>query len=100
METHPQKAEDMPIGDGDLSTVVRTIDPILDQLYDGAIKGALHADDVVDIANRIRTILHEAVARQDSGTSVSLAGRAASAGAPVGGAPAGDAPAYASTAGG
>ena len=101
METHPQKAEDMPIGDGDLSTVVRTIDPILDQLYDGAIKGALHADDLVDIANRIRTILHEAVARQDSGnTSGSLAGRAVPAGGAVGGAPAGDASAYASTAGG
>jgi hypothetical protein len=64
METHPQKAEDMPIGDGDVSTLVRTIDPILDQLYDGAIKGALHADDLVDIATRIRKILHAAAARQ------------------------------------
>lgn len=63
METHPQKAEDMPIESGDLGTVVRTIDPILDQLIDGAIKGALHADDLVDIATRIRTILHEAVAK-------------------------------------
>jgi hypothetical protein len=62
METHPQKAQDMPLGSGDLATVVRTVDPILDQLIDGAIKGALHADDLVDIATRIRTILHEAVA--------------------------------------
>jgi hypothetical protein len=66
METHPQKAEDMPLGDGDVSTLVRTIDPILDQLYDGAIKGALHADDLVDIATRIRTILHAAAARQST----------------------------------
>ena len=62
METHPQKAEDMPLG-ADLSAVVRTIDPILDQLIDGATKGALHGDDLVDIATRIRNILHEAVAR-------------------------------------
>jgi len=66
MDTHPQKAEDMPLGD-DLSAVVRTIDPILDQLFDGAIKGALQADDLVDIANRIRAILHEAVARGGGG---------------------------------
>jgi hypothetical protein len=65
METHPQKAEDMPLDTG-LSAVVRTIDPILDELVDGAIKGALNGDDLVDIATRIRTILHEAVARQDS----------------------------------
>ncbi len=67
METHPQKAEDMSLGD-DLSTVVRTVDPILDQFYDGAIKGALKADDLIDIANRIRAILHEAVARRGSRT--------------------------------
>jgi hypothetical protein len=79
METHPQKAEDMPIGSADLSAVVRTIDPIIDQLIDGAVKGALHADDLVDIGVRIRTVLHEAVARQHSGTT--LAG-AAGAGRP------------------
>jgi hypothetical protein len=96
METHPQKAEDMPLGDGDLSTLVRTIDPILDQLYDGAIKGALHADDLVDIATRIRTILHEAVARRDSG-----GGAGSSAGSyPRVDVSEGDAPAYASAAGG
>lgn len=67
METHPQKAEDMTPGE-DLSSVVRTIDPILDQLYDGAIKGALKGDELIDIANRIRTILHEAVARRGGGT--------------------------------
>jgi hypothetical protein len=77
METHPQKAEDMPIGDGDLTVVVRTIDPILDQLFDGAMKGALHADDLVDIATRIRTILHEAVARQ--GAALPLKTRTGSA---------------------
>ena len=88
METHPQKAEDMPIGNGDLTVVVRTIDPILDQLFDGAIKGALHADDLVDIATRIRTILHEAVARQGGAVS------------PVGAAPLGDAPGHTSRAGG
>ena len=54
----------MPLGQGDLEGVVRTIDPILDQLIDGAIKGALRADDLVDIATRIRAVLHEAVARQ------------------------------------
>jgi hypothetical protein len=74
METHPQKAEDMPIGSTDLSAVVRTIDPIIDQLIEGAVKGALHADDLVDIGVRIRTVLHEAVARQHSGTT--LAGAA------------------------
>jgi len=67
METHPQKAEDMPTGSADLSALVRTIEPILDQLIDGAFKGALHADDLVDIAVRIRTILHDAVARQHAG---------------------------------
>lgn len=67
METHPQKAEDMPLGNADLSALVRTIDPILDQLVDGAVKGALHGDDLVDIAVRIRAILHEAVARQHAG---------------------------------
>jgi hypothetical protein len=66
METHPQKAEDMAIG-ADLSALVRTIDPILDQLIDGALKGALHADDLVDIATRIRTVLHEAVASRGGG---------------------------------
>jgi hypothetical protein len=66
VETHPQQAEDMPIGNADLSALVRTIDPVLDQLIDGAVKGALHADDVVDIAVRIRSVLHEAVARQQS----------------------------------
>jgi hypothetical protein len=66
VETHPQQAEDMPIGNADLSALVRTIDPVLDQLIDGAVKGALHADDVVDIAVRIRSILHEAVARQQT----------------------------------
>ena len=96
METHPQKAEDMPLGDGDLSTLVRTIDPILDQLYDGAMKGALHADDLVDIATRIRTILHEAVARKDSGSG---SGKSVGSNA-TGSASAGDAPAYASAAGG
>ena len=95
METHPQKAEDMPLGDGDLSTVVRIIDPILDQLYDGAIKGALHADDLVDIATRIRTILHEAVARRESGGG---AGSSA-VGHPRADVAAGDAPAYASAGG-
>jgi len=96
METHPQKAEDMPLGDGDLSTLARTIDPILDQLYDGAMKGALHADDLVDIATRIRTILHEAVARKDSGSG---SGKSVGSNA-TGGASADDAPAYASAAGG
>jgi len=67
VETHPQMAEDMPIGDADLSALVRTIDPIIDQLIDGAVKGALHADDLVDIGVRIRSTLHEAVARQHSG---------------------------------
>jgi hypothetical protein len=86
METHPQKAEDMPIGD-DLAVVVRTIDPILDQLIDGAVKGALHADDLVDIAVRIRRILHEAVARQPGGAGHIAAG-ASAAGPSAGGAPA------------
>ena len=54
METHPRKAKDMSIGSADLSAVVRTIDPILDQLIEGVIKGALYADDLVDIATRIR----------------------------------------------
>ena len=76
METHPQKAEDMPIGSGDLADVVRTIDPIIVELIDGAVKGALHADDLVDIAVRIRSILHRAAAEQRAG-----AGRAAGSGA-------------------
>ena len=80
METHPQKAEDMPIGSADLSAVVRTIEPIIDQLIDGAVKGALHADDLVDIGDRIRTVLHEAVARQHSETT--RAGAAGVAGRP------------------
>jgi hypothetical protein len=76
METHPQKAEDMPLGGDDLVAVVRTVDPILDQLVDGAMKGALHADDLVDIATRIRTILHEAVARRGGAVSGAPAGSA------------------------
>jgi hypothetical protein len=56
----------MPLGDADLSALARTIDPILDQLIDGAMKGELHGDDLVDIATRIRAILHEAVARRAS----------------------------------
>lgn len=62
METHPQKAEDMQVGE--LDSLVRAINPILDQLIDGAIKGELHGDDLVDIANRIRGTLQEAVARR------------------------------------
>ena len=106
METHPQKAEDMPIGDGDLTAVVRTIDPILDQLFDGAIKGALHADDLVDIAQRIRTILHEAVARRGVPAPAGPSGPAAyghataSPSPTLGGAAAGDAAALVSGAGG
>ncbi len=96
METHPQKAEDMPIGSADLSAVVRTIDPIIDQLIDGAVKGALHADDLVDIGVRIRTVLHEAVATQHPGVAPAAAagaGRpAATPAAPVAdGSPAADA---------
>jgi hypothetical protein len=68
METHPQQAEDMPIESGDIADVVRTIDPILDQLIDGALKGALHADDLVDIAVRIRSILHQAAGGRRVGT--------------------------------
>jgi len=62
METHPQKAQDMPIEE--LDSLVRTINPILDQLIEGAIKGELHGDDLVDIATRIRATLQEAVARR------------------------------------
>ena len=73
METHPQKAEDMPIESADISAVVRTIDPLLDQLIDGAVKGALHADDLVDIAVRIRSVLHQAAAAQQAGAGRSAA---------------------------
>ena len=81
METHPRKAKDMSIGSADLSAVVRTIDPILDQLIEGVIKGALYGDDLVDIATRIRSVLHEAVARQhphaaDAASAASAAGDA------------------------
>jgi hypothetical protein len=63
MDTHPQQAENIPL-DQDLAAVVRAIDPILEELVDGATKGALYGEDLIDIAVRIRTILHEAVARQ------------------------------------
>ena len=78
METHPQKAEDMPVDSGDIADVVRTLDPIIDQLIDGAVKGALHADDLVDIAVRIRSILHQAAAAQQPGAG-GAAGLAAAA---------------------
>ena len=68
MDTHPQKADDILPRKPDLASVARAIDPVLDELIDGALKGALYGDDLVTIAGRIRDILHEAVRRQDEET--------------------------------
>jgi hypothetical protein len=65
MDTHPQKADKIFPRKPDLTSVARAIDPVLDELIDGALKGALYGDDLVTIAERIRDILHEAVRRQD-----------------------------------
>lgn len=71
MDTHPQKGEDIPTHDGDLAMVVRAIDPILEELVDGSIKGALKGEDLVDIAERIRSILHDAVGRRATAPDLS-----------------------------
>ena len=66
MDTHPRSAKDAEdtreaIADGDLATVVRTIDPILLRMIEAIQKGTVGTVELVDIAVRIRTILHDAV---------------------------------------
>jgi hypothetical protein len=80
MDTHPRSAKDAEdtgpeIADGDLAAIVRTIDPILLRMIDGVQKGSLGAVELIDIAVRIRTVLHDAVRNAGSPT----AGREAAA---------------------
>ena len=66
MDTHPRSANDAEdtreaIAGGDLAAVVRTIDPILLRMIEAIQKGTVGTVELVDIAVRIRTILHDAV---------------------------------------
>ena len=66
MDTHPRSARaaehtQAENAGGDLATLVRTIDPILLRMIEGIQKGTVGTVELVDIAVRIRTILHDAV---------------------------------------
>ena len=66
MDSHPRSANyaedtEEAVASGDLATLVRTIDPILLRMIEGVQKGTVGTVELVDIAVRIRTILHDAV---------------------------------------
>lgn len=72
MDTHPRSAKDAEdtrakIAAGDLSALVRTIDPILLRMIEAVQKGTVGTVELVDIAVRIRTILHDAVRHAGDG---------------------------------
>jgi hypothetical protein len=78
MDTHPRSAEDAEdtraqIAGGDLATLVRTIDPILLRMIEAVQKGTVGTVELVDIAVRIRTILHDAVRNTRDGEPARLA---------------------------
>ncbi|NLD54324.1 MAG: hypothetical protein GX652_06650 [Burkholderiaceae bacterium] len=85
MDTHPRSAKDAEdtrgqIASGDLPTLVRTIDPILLRLIEGVQKGTVGTVELVDIAVRIRTILHDAVRAASDGDPVRHSAAQVSAG--------------------